>query len=235
MYPYSHGRCQGHPPAWWHIRCHCDCPLRLIIKTNRPWSQLSRIVSPSWCLARPLPPPAVTGPPSLSPPLLCTGQEKPRGPSILREILHEFNELWGKSPVHIMWRRVTLSVFSFRVTQPCSQRWPWQITLVSQMPSSSTGPTSASSCWWWSSWSRPGMRSASTTCPWRTRAATTGRSDRNTSGDTTGSSAAVRPALYRFGRTLLKQWSSFYILGRGTKTGWFGPGNHQGTAVSRQR
>ena len=32
-----------------------------------------------------------------------------------------------------------------------------------------------------------------------------GRSDRNTSGDTTGSSAAVRPALYRFGRTLLKQ------------------------------
>ena len=38
-----------------------------------------------------------------------------------------------------------------------------------------------------------------------TRAATTGRSDRNTSGDTTGSSAAVRPALYRFGRTLLKQ------------------------------
>ena len=38
-----------------------------------------------------------------------------------------------------------------------------------------------------------------------TRAATTGRSDRNTSGDITGSSAAVRPALYRFGRTLLKQ------------------------------
>ena len=36
MYPYSHGWCQGHPPAWWHIRCRCCVTLLSAIPSPLP-------------------------------------------------------------------------------------------------------------------------------------------------------------------------------------------------------
>ena len=36
MYPYSHGWCQGHPPAWWHIRCRCSVTLLSAIPSLLP-------------------------------------------------------------------------------------------------------------------------------------------------------------------------------------------------------
>ena len=36
MYPYSHGWCQGHPPAWWHIRCRCSVTLLSAIPSLPP-------------------------------------------------------------------------------------------------------------------------------------------------------------------------------------------------------